>query len=124
MLDGDEIGLSVTAAPSISDFNDTWATPGVFFGVTDQFDITTEDLLDAYDFSESCTLDSRTPYSDLVYTGSFDVWTDCDGTGTMLVVVGVQPEDGSYLGLVVVQVVSEADLEALDRVIESFIWQQ
>ena len=43
----------------------------------------------------------------------------------MLVVVGVQPEDGSYLGLVVVQVVvSEADLEALDRVIESFIWQQ
>lgn len=124
VLDGEEIGLSVTAAPSIAGFNDTWETPGVFFGVTDQFDATTDELLDAYDFSESCTLDSRSPYSDAVYTGSFDVWTGCGGADTLLVVVGVEPEDASYLGLVVVQVVSEADLEALDRVIETFIWQQ
>lgn len=124
VLDGEEIGLSVTAAPSIAGFNDTWETPGVFFGVTDQFDATTDDLLDAFDFSDSCTLDSRSPYEDPVYRGSFDLWTGCGGGETLLVVVGVQPEDASYLALVIVQVASEADLEALDRVIETFIWQQ
>ena len=82
----------------------------------------TSEVLDAFDFSDSCTLDSRSPYEDPVYSGSFDLWTGCGGGETLLVVVGVQPEDASYLALVIVQVVSEADLQALDRIIESFIF--
>jgi serine protease Do len=84
--------------------------------------VTTTDLLDAFDYGESCTFDNRYEYPDPVYTGFYDLWTNCDGTGTLLVVLGVEPEDGSYLALVVVQVVSEADLDALDRIMDSFIF--
>ncbi len=124
LLDGEEIGLSLTAAPSVNGFNTTWDTPGAFFGVTDQFDLSTDELLDAFDYSDSCTYDSRSDYSDPVYSGAYDLWTDCNGAGTMLVVVGVEPADRSYLALVIVQVVSEADLDALDRILDSFIFIQ
>jgi serine protease Do len=119
--EGTVIGVSVTAAPSIDGFSGGWDTPGVYFAATDQVSLTTEELLDLFDFSESCTFDSRSPYEDPLYTGFFDLWIDCDGAGTMVVAVGVEPEDQSFLAIVLVQVVSEADLEALDRIIDSFI---
>ncbi len=122
LLDGEEIGLSLTAATSVADFNNTWDTPGAFFGVSDQFDLTTDELLDSFDYSDDCTYDSRSEYSDSVYTGSYDLWTNCGETGSSLVVVGVQPEDASYLALVLVQVVGDADLDALDRIMNTFIF--
>jgi serine protease Do len=122
LLDGEEIGLSLTAATSVADFNNTWDTPGAFFGVSDQFDLTTDELLDSFDYSDDCIYDSRSEYSDSVYTGSYDLWTNCGETGSSLVVVGVQPEDASYLALVLVQVVGDADLDALDRIMNTFIF--
>jgi len=119
--EGTIIGVSVTAAPSISRLNSGWDTPGVYFAATDQISLSTEELLDLFDFSDSCTFDSRLPYQDPLYTGFFDLWTDCDGTGTLVVAVAVEPEDQGFLAIVLVQVVSEADLEALDRIIDSFI---
>ncbi len=119
--EGTVIGVSVTAAPSITRLNSGWDTPGVYFAATDQISLSTEELLDLFDFSDSCTFDSRSPYEDPLYTGFFDLWSDCDGTGTLVVAVGVEPEDQSFLAIVLVQVVSEADLEALDRIIDSFI---
>lgn len=120
-LDGEVIGLSITAAPSIADFNNSWATPGVFFGATDQFDLTTDELLDAFDYGDSCTFNGRSNYDDSVYFGKYDLWADCGSTGTLLVVLGAEPADRSYLVLVLVQVISDADLEALDYILNSFI---
>lgn len=119
--DGTVIGVSVTAAPDIAKFNGGWDTPGVYFAATDQIAVSTEELLDLFDFSESCSFDGRSPYEDPLYTGFFDLWSDCDGSGTLVVAVGVEPADQSFLAIVLVQVVSDADLEALDRIIDSFI---
>jgi len=121
-LDGDVIGLSVTAAPDLDSFLNTWNTPGVFFGATDQFDLSVDELLDAFEFSSDCTSGGeRSDYSDSVYTGKYDFWLNCGGTDTMLVVMVAEPADLSYSALVMVQVVSDADLDALDHILNSFI---
>lgn len=120
-LEGEVIGLSITAAPRISDFYNTWTTPGIFFGATDQFDLTMDELLDAFDYGDSCDYNGRSPYDDSVYFGKYDLWVNCGGQGTLLVVLGTQPADRSYLVLVLVQVISDADLEALDYILNSFI---
>lgn len=122
--DGQPIGLSVTAAPNLNDFYNTWGTPGVTFNATDQLDFTVDELLDAFDFSSDCTPNERTEYSDAVYTGKYDVWTGCGGTDTLLVVLVAEPADQSYLALITVQVVTDADLDALDTIFNTFILNQ
>ncbi len=122
-MNGTPVGVSITASPSIAGFQDTWATPGMFFGASRDligpYDHTT--ILDDITFADSCVYDSRTEYSDPLYTGFYDLWTGCGGTDTMLVVLAAVPEDRSILLVVQVQVVSEADLEALDTVLNTFI---
>jgi serine protease Do len=121
LLEGEVIGLSITAAPRIADFNSSWTTPGLFFGATDQFDLTMDELLDFFDYGDSCGYDGRYDYEDGVYFGLYDLWVNCGGTDTKLVVLGSEPADRSYLVLVMVQVVTDADLYALDYILNSFI---
>ena len=123
-VDGEVIGLSVTAAPNINDFYNTWTTPGVTFNATDQLDYTVDELLDAFDFSGDCIPNERTEYSDAVYAGKYDVWSGCGGTDTLLVVLVAEPADQSYLALITVQVVTDADLDALDTIFNTFILSQ
>ncbi|NCC32816.1 MAG: serine protease [Chloroflexia bacterium] len=118
-----ERSVGLTAAPDIDAFINTWDSPGVFIGASQQLaqEMSVTDLLDQNSFSQSCTYEGRDSYSDGLYTGFFDTWTNCGGTDTVLLVVAFEPEDGSFLGLVQVQVVTEADLEALDRILDTFI---
>lgn len=115
--------IAVVAAPNIDGFLNTWTTPGMFLGASRQLaqELTPDQLLDETAFSSECTYDSRSNYSDPLYTGKYDVWTNCGGENTALLVVAFTPEDGSFLGMVQVQVVSEADLEALDRILDTFV---
>ncbi len=120
-LDNEEIGLSITASPSIDDFNTSWLTPGVFFAATDQFDLTVDETLDAFDYSGDCTFDARYDYDDSFYVGKYDLWTDCAGEGVLWVILATKPVGGGdTLILVQIQVVSDADLDALDRILATF----
>ena len=118
----EEIGPALAASTDLDGFSNTWEVPGVFFGVSDQLTMTIEEYLDSIDFSESCTYDSRSDYSDGFYTGFYDLWTNCGDAGSSFVVIASRPEDGSYLALVQVQVVGDADLDALDRIMNTFIY--
>ncbi len=115
--------IAVVAAPNINGFLNTWTTPGMFLGASRQLaqELTPDQLLDQTAFNSECTYDSRSNYSDPLYTGKYDVWTNCGGENTALLVVAFIPEDRSFLGMVQVQVVSEADLEALDRILDTFV---
>jgi serine protease Do len=120
--EGDSIlGVTIVAAPGIDQFYNSWNTPGLFLGVSRSraasMDIETQ--LDQTDFSSNCTLQERGDYQAGRYSAMYDVWADCGGTPTDLYVVSFMPADGSFLGLAQVQVVSAADLEALDRIIGS-----
>jgi len=124
--DGAIVGVSVAAAPSLDGFYNSWSTPGMFFAASS--DLVSQlssigDLLDAHQFPE-CTYDGRSQYSDQVYHGVYDVWLDCGGTSTAFVVLEAYPDDESFVVLVQVQIVSDADLEALDKLLGSFDLRQ
>lgn len=121
MLEDEQLGFAVVAAPSLDAYYNTWSTPGVFFGATDQLNLSITELLDAYNFSEWCTYDARYEYADAVYTGAYDLWTNCGGGESIYVVLSSMPEDGSYIVLVTVLAITEADLEALDYILNSFV---
>lgn len=128
----DPLGLAVRAAPDLQAWTDTWTTPGMFFGASvdileglaeaERLAMPDDVLdLDSFDYSASCVYDGRYEYSDPVYAGKYDLWTDCDGSGSIYVVLAVLPEDLSYFVLVDVLAVTEADVDALDHILNSFI---
>lgn len=122
VVDGEQIGWQITAAPDISGFNTLWTTPGMFFGASIELaSYSEEELLDLFDFSESCSYGGREPYQDPLYSGVYDLWSGCGGTDTLFVVVSATPESRAYIILVAVQVVTEADLAALDQILNTFI---
>jgi hypothetical protein len=48
------------------------------------------------------------------------MFTDCGGTTTVYVTVAAVPPDNSYTAIVVMQLVSDADLAVLDQVFATF----
>lgn len=85
-LFGDEvIGVAISAAPSISDFENYWDVPGLFFGASDAFARYGGyiEFLDAYsqDFRGGCTLAGRYDYNDGFYRGKYDSFYNCGGPG-------------------------------------------
>jgi serine protease Do len=126
-VDGnDVIGAGLSAAPSLQRFNERWDEPGMFFGVSDDIarlggyvqvlDIRRDSL------QQSCTFKSRNDYSDAVYEGKYDVFSDCKGAGNVYVVLSARPKSNptAFLVLLEVNVMTDADLEALDHIYQTF----
>ncbi len=120
----DENTLDVRAAGNLQDYADFYDTPGVQFTASvapDFINATSDALLDSVTtWSGGCTRVERAPFDDGIYFGSYDFFQNCGGGQASAVVVAVQPADGSYAVLLAVQVVSDADLEAADRILRSF----
>ncbi|MBP6016355.1 MAG: serine protease [Candidatus Promineofilum sp.] len=119
--DGTVLGSSLYASPSIEGYNTTYSTPGMqilagaYFG-----DTAMSDLLDLVDYSSDCTYDGRSDYSDPVYTGHYDMYSNCSDAGSVIIVLAAEPAAQNYSVLVQVQVVSDADLDALDHILNTF----
>jgi serine protease Do len=115
-------GPSLYASPNLEEFSATFSTPGVIIEATSSRDVSAIDsTLDEINFADSCTYDGRAPYSDALYSGSIDTWSDCGGVGSILFVLAVTPSDGSYLARILIQAVEERDLEAADQILATFI---
>ncbi|GAA5342593.1 MAG: hypothetical protein canaca05_00860 [Anaerolineaceae bacterium] len=123
---GDIIGASITAAASLDNFNASYSEPGVFFGATD--DIAELggyiQLLDVYrDWAreDDCTFEYREDYEDSAFEGAFDVFSNCLDSEGVLVILSAKPHSStSLLVLVLVQIMSDADLDALDEILNTF----
>lgn len=123
--EGEEIGVQVSASPDVQSYNDSWETPGVFFGASRQLaqqnpDDTANRVLDQFQYDADCEYDGREEYDDGLYRGYFDTWADCGGTGTVFQTIAALPESGDYVVLVQTAVTSEADLDAQQKIIETF----
>jgi serine protease Do len=96
--------------------------PGVFFGASEtlaqSYDIS--GMLDTITFSGDCTYDGRFEYQDPLYTGIYDLYSDCGGVGTSIINLSAMPEDGSFIVLLQIVVTSDADLDALDHILDTF----
>ena len=120
--DGTVLGSSLYASTSIDEFLGTYTTPGVKILAGTIFgDITMGDLLDlTTDYSGDCTYDGRFDYADPVFTGVYDQYSDCDGEGSLIIVLAAEPAEKNYSVIVEMQAVTEADLDALDHILNTF----
>jgi serine protease Do len=122
-LEGADVGIQVLASPDLDGYFGTWETPGIFFGASSTLGETWSltDLLDYHGFPDACIDGGRDAYDDGLYFGQWDVWDSCGGTDSSIVNVAAAPEDGSFVVLVQMQVVTDADLDALDQALATFI---
>lgn len=122
----DIIGSSIVAAASIDGFYNTYGEPGVFFGVSDDVARLAGyiQLLDVYrdSFVGDCPLDGRYPYEDSAFLGSYDVFVNCGSPRSTIIVLAARPvvNQTSFLATVMVQILSDADLVALDEILRTF----
>lgn len=120
--DGEELGLSVVAAPDLNGFRSSWTVPGVSFKASADLGVTDVELLDAIDLSSDCQYDGRESYSDQLYTGQYDIWSNCGGSSTYVVLTAV-PQDSSFVILLEVQLLDDNDVAAFEEILNSFIVQ-
>ena len=108
----------IEASTSIADFEATYDVPGLFFiAVGPQASL--DETLASF-AQTNCTDAGIQDYSDAAYTGRYQTFTDCGGTTTVYVTVAAVPPDNSYTAIVVMQLVSDADLAVLDQVFATF----
>ncbi len=118
---------SVIATTNFDDYNN-WAAPGVWFSASEDWGNIGGyiQLLDGVKgwYEDDCELDGRYDYGedDPVFEGGYDLWTDCGDADSINIVIGARPKSDplAYLVLVQVQVLSDADLEALDQILATF----
>jgi len=118
----ESFGPSLYAAPNIDSFLNDFGTPGVIIEASGDRTAADIDLtLDELDLSDQCTYEGRSPYSDVLYTGSIDEYSNCGGIGTSIFIVAVTPEDGSFLARLLIQAVDYRDLGAADEIFATFV---
>ncbi len=115
---------SVWASPSLDDFISSWGTPGMMLnmyeGAGDDATQLTE-LLTQLGGDDCTDTPGQESYEDALYVGIYEWRGSCGQGGAALVGFVGGPEDGSFTLALVVQLTSEADYEALDRILASFV---
>ncbi len=116
-------GRSFSAAPDLQQFNDTWNTPGVFVGVSEDFadTLTPSQLLDFFDLKEDCTYDDRYTYQTSVLTGLYDVWNGCGGNdeGTFVVLAALPVDSATPMLVLYTNLPTAEDAALFDTLIRS-----
>ena len=117
MYNGAAIGVSITSAPSVENFDTSFLAPGVFFGASSEFakyggyiqflDYYTGP--DGFDYRGNCTYHTgqRYDYNDGIYRGKFDYFYNCGGQGGydayVLSAVSIENQ-GAFIIMIIVQV--------------------
>jgi serine protease Do len=117
-------GPDVIASTDVQAFIETYDVSGVEFQATDLTQGGNPDAtLDAVSQvqAQQCTALPRQDYADPLYTGRSQVFEDCAGSTTDFVWVAMEPADLSFHGVVGIQITNEADLEALERILDTFV---
>ncbi|HET9665264.1 MAG TPA: trypsin-like peptidase domain-containing protein, partial [Desertimonas sp.] len=105
--DGSQVPY-IAAAPDLDAFLNGFDVPGLIFAKLPMGDV--DAALGEYGFAGSCTDGGITDYSDAVFTGKYQVWQDCGGTANDVVTLAALPAGGSYMAVMVAQIVTDADL--------------
>jgi len=115
---------ALAVAPDGSAFDGSWTIPGAVIAVVpDLGGAPPEQILDTLGpglTGGECTFDSRDSYDDGTYSGSYDLYGQCGGTATVFVQAALYPEDRRFLVYLAVQATNDADLQALDRILDTF----
>ncbi len=124
IFNDEEVGPSLNASTSIDDYYDNWTTPGAFLAASASLRAAYDPaaFLDEFDLSDGCVYDGRFDYSDELYSGAYDSYSDCDGTGSRFIVMVVEPAAQDALILLQAQLPTAADEEAFNQILSSFVF--
>lgn len=119
--DGTEIGPQIMASTDLATYGQSYDVPGMeFAAATADQGFTPGGLLDAIGPAGDCTSTGRDPYDDGLYKGKIEIWEDCAGTVTKVAVIAAEPAGKQFIAVLFVQMASDADVDALDRIIQTF----
>jgi len=124
MYKGRNVGVYVAASGDLGNFYATRSQPGVLIGVSHSLaKIYGKDGmlgLEKRDLSGQCTYKGRFDFQNQFYAVQYDHYTNCAaGTPNLLVLTTTSADKKTLIFLRIVTV-SEADLEAVDKILSSF----
>ncbi len=118
---------SLWAAPDLVDFTIFEEGPGVSFAAFNREYLAVgtieEELDDPFVRQDDCVFDNRYAFEKPNFRGMFDLYTDCNGVGgpmRLALVAELQDPTQDVLVRIIIQVVTEDDLYALDHILETF----
>lgn len=120
-----EVLPTIVAWPDEAAYN-AYAGPGVYFYLRPDVGdpaAETDPVLDFYAerHGDNCpTREERRDFEGSRYVGKFDVYTGCEGQASRFYIVSAYEPGSSFLAVVLVLAVTDADLEALDTILGSF----
>lgn len=115
----------VSASTDLQAFYSGWDVSGVSVSASQQAlaNQTVDGILDregAAPQTAGCANDGRQPYSDALYTGSYDYWYNCGDTGSTYIVIAANADDGTHMIWVRLQL-APGDEWAIEPVVGSFM---
>lgn len=119
------LAASIQAAPDLEAFKNRYDATGIDFSASKDWGAIGGyiQLLDGVEhwYNETCIREGRYDYEDEAYEGSYDLW-ECGSPDQAVMVLAVRPinDPSSFLALVQVQMVSDADVDALEYILSSF----
>lgn len=125
VIDGTTIGAAVQASTNLASSDTDFNTPAVFFGASRNETLVglgVDKVIDNVTTSlgSACTAQQRQEYADDTYVGRYQLFAQCSGGESGVVVLAAMPQDKSFIVLVLATIVTQADLKALDRIFASF----
>ena len=118
---------SISASANLDNYLNTWDESGVFFAASSDMGRTGGymQLLEGVRewYNKDCKLDSADNYSDDLYEGRYELWKNCGPNKTYSIVLTARPKQHktSFLILLEMRITKDADLKALDHILNSFI---
>jgi hypothetical protein len=121
---GKNEGVFLAASADIGNFYSTRSQPGVLIGVSSSLARTfnKEGLLglEKRDLSRQCVYKGRFDYQNQFYSGQYDQFTNCASGSPGVLIFTTASADQKSLILIRLVVVSDADLQAVDTIINTF----
>lgn len=120
---GKNAGVFLAASADLGNFYSTRSQAGVLIGVSRSLaqSYSKESLLglEKRDLSRQCVQQGRFDFRNLFFAGQYDHFTNCSGTPGLFIFATASADQKSLI-LIRIAAVSEADLEAVDTIINSF----
>ncbi len=120
----DFTAAAIVASPDLEGFNTYYDVAGISFAASEDWGKIGGyvQLLDGtrHWYEGDCDLDGRYDYDDGYYEGAYDLW-EC-GSDAVVAVVSSRPinDPFAFLTLVEVQMVTDADVDAFERILDTF----
>lgn len=109
----------IGASDDMDAFRAGWTHPGLVFYLR-PYQGNERDILSHYTYEDVCAEQLTEEFSDAMYSGLYQIWSQCQDTDGLVVTLLASNQDKTYTAVMVTYVATEADLEALDRAFASF----